>query len=154
MTATAVPRETRAPARASRPVASLDDILLELVDVDDNVRDDVGDLTELQASIAELGLLSPVKVTAQADGRYRLVYGQRRVLACRALGRLKISAIVEPASDVDQVGARRSIEQLAENLQRKDLNPIEEAVALREVLDADPNLTQEALADQLAMSRP
>src|SRR3954469_18759015 len=126
MTATAVPRGTRAPA--PRPLASLDDILLELVDVDDNVRDDVGDLTELQASIAELGLLSPVKVTTQPDGRYRLVYGQRRVLACRALGRLKISAIVEPASDVDQTGARRSIEQLAENLQRKDLNPIEEAV--------------------------
>lgn len=152
MTAPAVPRVTKAPA--PRPVASLDDILLELVDIDDNVRDDVGELTELQASIAELGLLSPVKVTSQSDGRYRLVYGQRRVLACRALGRLRISAIVEPPSDVDHAGARRSIEQLAENLQRKDLNPIEEAVALREVLDADPNLTQEALADQLAMSRP
>src|SRR3954469_18847377 len=75
MTATAVPRGTRAPA--PRPLASLDDILLELVDVDDNVRDDVGDLTELQASIAELGLLSPGKVTTQPDGRYRLVYGQR-----------------------------------------------------------------------------
>jgi ParB/RepB/Spo0J family partition protein len=153
MTAPAtVPRETRTPV--PRPVSSLDDVLLELVDIGDNVRDDVGDLTELTASIAELGLLSPVKVTAQADGRYRLVYGQRRVLACRALGRLRISAIVEPTSDVDAEGPRRSIEQLVENLQREDLNPIEEAVALREVLDGDPSLTQEALADMLAMSRP
>lgn len=148
MTATAVPRGTPA------PVAVLDEILLELVDVDDNVRVDVGDLTELMASIAELGVIQPIKVTAQPNGRYRVVWGQRRVLACRELGRQRIPAIVEPPSTVDVHGARRSIEQLSENLQRKDLNPIEEAVAIREVLDADPKLTQEALADKLGMSRP
>lgn len=151
MTATAVPRETRP---APRPVAAFDDILLELVDIADNVRVDAGELDELAASIAELGVLQPIKVTTQPDGRYRAVYGQRRVLASRQLGRLRIPAIVQPAGDVDAKGARRSIEQLAENLQRKDLNPIEEAVALREVLEATKGLTQEALADKLGMSRP
>lgn len=143
-----VPRETPS------PVATFDEVLLELVDVDDNVRDDVGDLEELKASIHELGILQPIKVTAQPDGRFRVVWGQRRVLACRELGRIRIPAIVEPPSDVDRHGARRSIEQLSENLQRKDLNPIEEAVALREVLDSTKGLTQEALADRLGMSRP
>src|SRR5690349_15886367 len=144
MTAVAAAPVTRV-APTPRPVAILDDILLELVDVAENVRTDPGDLSELMASIAELGVQSPVKGTAQADGRYRLVYGQRRVLASRELGRQRIPAIVEPPSDVDAVGARRSIEQLAENLIRKDLNPIEEAVALREVLDGDPDLSQAEL---------
>lgn len=154
MTAPAVPRGAKPARTVVRPIASLDDILLELIDVDDNVRVDVGELDELAASIHELGVIQPIKVTAQPDGRFRVVWGQRRVLACRQLGRTKIPAIVEPPSDVDHHGARRSIEQLSENLQRKDLNPIEEAVALREVLDADPKLTQEALADKLGMSRP
>jgi ParB/RepB/Spo0J family partition protein len=146
----AVPRGTKAPA----PIATLDEVLLELIDIEDNVRKDVGDLAELAASIHELGVIQAIKVTAQPDGRYRLVYGQRRVLASRKLGRQRIPALIEPPSDVDVHGARRSIEQLSENLQRKDLNPIEEAVALREVLDETPGLTQEALADKLGMSRP
>lgn len=154
MTATAIPRGKTAPARPPRPVVSLDDILLELIDIGDNVRDDVGDLDELAASIAELGVLDPVKVTRQDDGRYRLVWGQRRVLASRKAGQLRIPAIIEPASDIDSKSARRSIEQLSENLQRKDLNPIEEAVALREVLDGNPGLTQAALAQRLGRSAP
>lgn len=142
-------------AKALRPVAVLDDILLELIDVDSNVRGDLGDLSQLTASIAELGVLEPVKVTRQPDGRYRLIMGQRRVAASRLVpGLLRIQALVEPPSDVDEKGARRSIEQLAENLQRKDLNAMEEAVALKDVLDATPGLTQEALADRLGMSRP
>ena len=154
MTASAVSRGTKPTLSVVPPVATFDEVLLELVDVDDNVRADVGDLEELKASVHELGILQPIKVTAQPDGRYRVVWGQRRVLACRELGRLRIPAIVEPPSDVDRHGARRSIEQLSENLQRKDLNPIEEAVALREVLDTTKGLTQEALADKLGMSRP
>jgi ParB/RepB/Spo0J family partition protein len=153
VTAPAVPRGTKAHLSVVPPVSTLDEILLELVDIDDNVRDDIGDLTELKASIHELGVLQAIKVTRQPDGRYRLVWGQRRVLACRELGRTRILAIVEPPSDVDVHGARRSIEQLSENLQRKDLNAIEEAVALREVLHETPGLTQEALADKLGMSR-
>jgi ParB family chromosome partitioning protein len=153
VTAPAVPRGTKPKLTVVSPVATFDEILLELVDVDDNVRTDVGELDELKASIHELGVIQPIKVTAQPSGRYRVVWGQRRVLACRELGRTRIPAIIEPPSDVDRHGARRSIEQLSENLQRKDLNPIEEAIALREVLDSTKGLTQEALADKLGMSR-
>jgi ParB/RepB/Spo0J family partition protein len=144
-----VPRGT-----TPRPVVVLDDILLELIDVGDNVRVDVGELAELAASIAELGVLDPVKVTKQDDGRYRLVWGQRRVLASRIAGKSRIPAIIQPAGEIDAKSALRSIEQLSENLQRKDLNAIEEAIALREVLDANPDLTQAALAKRLGMSAP
>jgi ParB/RepB/Spo0J family partition protein len=123
-----VPRETQ----------RLEEISLDLVDVGANVRVDAGELEELAASIVELGVLQPVKVTPMANGRYRLLWGQRRVLASRQAGKTTIPAIVDIEDDqLADAGARRSIEQLAENLQRKDLNPIEEAVALREVLDAD-----------------
>jgi ParB family chromosome partitioning protein len=145
-----IPRGTNAPP----PVTTLDDVLLELIDIGDNVRVDAGELEELAASIAELGVLDPVKVTSQADGRYRLVWGQRRVLASRQAGKLRIPAIIEPAGAIDEKGGRRSIEQLTENLQRKDLNAIEEAVALREVLDADATLTQTELAKRLGRSAP
>jgi ParB family chromosome partitioning protein len=140
--------------RGTPELGVLEIIELDRIDIGDNVRDDAGDLTELAASILEVGVQQPVKVTRQAKGRYQLVFGQRRVLASREAGLTTIPAIVEAPSDVDQVGARRSIEQLAENLQRKDLNPIEEAVALREVLDADPELTQAELARRLGMSAP
>jgi ParB/RepB/Spo0J family partition protein len=155
VTATVPRGKTRAPALQVLPdPARLEHIPLELIDIDDNVRDDVGDLTELAASIAALGIQQPIKVTAQPDGRYRLVFGQRRVLASRQTNLTTILAIVEAPSDVDQVGVRRSVEQLAENLQRKDLNAIEEAVALREVLAADPKLTQAELARRLGVSAP
>lgn len=152
MTAAAVPRGKPRPVIVPGTQPYLAEIPIGLVDVGDNVRDDVGDLSELKASIEELGLIEPIKVTAQPDGRFRLVVGQRRVTAHRELERTSIRAIVEPAGDVDEPGVTRSIEQLAENLIRKDLNAIEEAVALREVLDADPELTQAELARRLGMS--
>jgi ParB/RepB/Spo0J family partition protein len=145
-----VPRET------PRVEPYLANIVVDRVDVATNVRVDVGDLTELKASIEELGVLEPIVVTEQFGPKgkhgYRLVVGQRRLTACRELGRALIPAIVHPASDVDEPGVRRSIEQLAENLIRKDLNAIEEAVALRAVLDTDPELTQAELARRLGMS--
>lgn len=144
-----IPRET------SPSIGRLEDIPLELVDVGDNVRDDPGDLTELAASIAELGVLEAVGVTLQPTGRYLLRFGQRRFLASRLAKMPTIRAIVTAASaDADKPGARRSIEQLAENLVRKDLNAIEEAVALREVLDSTKGMTQDALAKRLGVSAP
>ena len=133
----------------------LEDVPLDLVDVGDNIRVDPGELDELTASIEELGVLQPVKVTSMANGRYRLLWGQRRVLASRQAGLETIPAIIDAGDDVlADPGPRRSIEQLAENLQRKDLNPIEEAVALRAVLDATPDLTQVELAKRLGRSAP
>lgn len=138
-----------------RPAARLEHLPLASIDVGENVRADPGSLEDLVASIDELGILQPVRaIGPNSTGRYRLVWGQRRYLACIQLGLSTIPALVEASADVDAPGPKRSIEQLAENLQRKDLNPIEEALALRAVLDGDPDLTQEALADKLGRSRP
>jgi ParB family chromosome partitioning protein len=137
------------------PGVRLEHLPLSVIDVGENVRVDPGELAELVASIAEVGVLSPVKaVGPNAAGRYRLVYGQRRYLASSQLGLTHIPALVEASSEADAKGPRRSIEQLVENLQRKDLNPVEEAVALRDVLAADPKLTQVELAKRLGRSAP
>jgi len=118
--------------------ASFTDLPLELVDVGDNVRVEVAELEELAASIAEHGVLQPVKATGpHADGRYLVVWGQRRTLASRMAGRATVPAIVlPPDADVDAHGAARSIEQLVENLHRADLNPIDRARAMRAVVDS------------------
>jgi len=133
---------------------TLVDLPLELIDVGENVRADAGDLEELAANIAELGVLQPIRaIGPDTQGRYRAVWGQRRILASRIAKKTTIPALVQASADADDAGARRSIEQLAENLQRKDLNPIEEAKALRDVLTST-GLTHAALADKLGRSRP
>lgn len=133
----------------------LEQIRVDLIDVGENVRIQPGELDELAASIAELGVLQPVRVVGpHKDGRYRLVWGQRRLLASRQAGLEYIPAITEISADVDAPGAKRSIEQLVENLQRSDLNPIDEGKALRAVLDGDKSLSQSALAKRLGRSEP
>jgi ParB family chromosome partitioning protein len=158
MTALAsIPREKSAAAAEPEPPApSFEQIRVDQVDVGENIRIQPGELDDMAASILEHGVLSPVKVVGpHKDGRYKLVYGQRRLLASRQANLLLIPAIVVPAgADVDHPGAKRSIEQLVENLQRADLNPIDEAKALRQVLDADPELTQDELAKRLGRSAP
>jgi ParB/RepB/Spo0J family partition protein len=135
-----VPRET----------SSLERIPLELIDVGDNVRVHLEGVDELATSITELGVLSPVKVVAMASGRYRLVWGQRRVLAARQAGLSEIPAIVELEDDeLAGPGSRRSIEQLIENVVRADLNPIDRAKAMREVVKA--GMSQADLARTLGL---
>jgi ParB family chromosome partitioning protein len=120
------------------------------IDIGPNVRVDPGELDELATNIQELGILQPVKVR-QAGDRWILIWGQRRVLAARMVGLATVPALIE----VDEkTAAKVSIEQLSENLQKKDLNPIEEAVAMRAVLDGTKGLTQVALARQLGRSEP
>lgn len=140
-------------AAAARNVGTIVELDVDVIDVGSNVRVDPGELEGLAASIRAEGLAQPIKaIGPHADGRYRVVYGQRRLLATKLAGLPTITTIVEPSSDVDEAGARRSIVQLVENLQRADLNPIDEAKAIREVLDADKGLTQRALADKLGRS--
>lgn len=128
---------------------------VELVDVGDNVRttpaEDDPRLLELADSIRELGVLQPIEVRRQGE-RYLLVYGQRRLMASRLAGRPTVPAVV--AGDAsDQDVATRAIVQLVENLQRDDLPPLDAARSIRAVLDADEDLTIEALAKRLGVSR-
>ena len=150
MATAVVPRETppEMALGSTRVVKAID---LDHIDVGPNVRVDPGELQELADSIRELGVLQPIKVRANGSERWVIVWGQRRYLAAKQAGLVSIPAFVD---DSEKTPAKLSIEQLSENLQRKDLNPIEEAVALREVLDADPHLTQAELAKRLGRSAP
>ena len=127
----------------------LHEIPLDAIDIGSNVRTDVGDVTELAASIETHGLLSPIRVAESEAGRYELVYGQRRLAAARHIGLPAIPAIV----DGEQLNAQaRTVEQLLENLQREDLNALDTARAYRELLDH--GLTQRELAEQIGVSQP
>jgi ParB family chromosome partitioning protein len=104
-------------------------------------------LDELKASIAEYGVLVPVIVRRRGDG-YELIAGERRWRACAALQRATIPAIVRASDD------RQTLElAIVENLQREDLNPLEEAAGFAHLLD-EYGLTQDELARRLGKSRP
>lgn len=108
---------------------------------------DERDLADLAASIAELGLLQPVLVRRVDPSGYELVAGERRWRAAQEAGLERVPALVIEADD------RGSLERaLVENVQRTDLNPIEEAAAYKQLLD-EGSLTQEALGNRLGRNR-
>lgn len=103
-------------------------------------------LEELAGSIAEVGLLQPVVVTATEDG-YELVMGERRWRASQRAGLSEIPAIVRATEAEDLLR-----DALLENLHRVELNPIEEAAAYQQLLD-DFGCTQEELSGRIKRSR-
>ena len=103
-------------------------------------------LEELADSIRQFGVLQPILVQKKG-GRYEIIAGERRWRACRKAGLMEIPAIVREYSD------RETLElSLIENIQREDLNPIEEARAFRRLLD-EFGLRQEDLAARVSKSR-
>jgi ParB family chromosome partitioning protein len=104
-------------------------------------------IVELAQSIAEKGLIQPIVVRQSGDA-YELVIGERRL---RAVQYLKLEQI--PAIIYDQISKRETMEMaLIENIQREDLNPIEEAGAFR-VLLQEYGLSQEDLASRVGRDR-
>lgn len=113
---------------------------------------DPGALDELRQSISELGVLVPIIVRARParDGvaSYELIAGERRWRAATAAKLATIPAIVRDADD------RASMEfAVVENLQRQDLDPLEEAMGYQHLID-EYRFTQERLAERLGKSRP
>jgi ParB family transcriptional regulator, chromosome partitioning protein len=105
-------------------------------------------LGELAASIAVHGVLQPIIVRAAPDGGYVLIAGERRLRAAKLAGLQTIPAVVRETE-----GDETSLElALIENLQREDLNPIETALAYRELIDRF-SLTHDAVARQVGKSR-
>jgi ParB family chromosome partitioning protein len=104
-------------------------------------------LAELAASIAEHGVMQPVVVRPIAEERYQLIIGERRWRASQRAGLEKIPALVR---DVDDLASSEMM--LVENLQREDLNPLEEANAYRRLTE-DFQLTQEEIARRVGKSR-
>ncbi len=108
---------------------------------------DAATLGELKTSIAEYGVLVPI-IVRRRDNGYELIAGERRWRACAALMRATIPAIVRASDD------RQTLEfAIVENLQRENLNPLEEAAGFQYLVD-EYGLTQEELARRLGKSRP
>jgi ParB family transcriptional regulator, chromosome partitioning protein len=108
---------------------------------------DEQELEDLAQSIREHGLLQPVLVSQRRDGTFQLITGERRWRAAQLAGMPSVPAMVKEATP------QASLEMaLVENIQRRDLNPLEEAHAFRQLID-EHGLTQEKLGQRIGKSR-
>jgi ParB family chromosome partitioning protein len=110
-------------------------------------RFDDGTLSELAASIKEVGILQPIVVRRSGEGAYELVAGERRLRAAKLAGLATVPVVLRDSHDSELLR-----EALIENIHREDLNPIELAEAFRQLLE-ELGLKQEALADRVGVSR-
>ncbi len=150
---TAAQPEPQAAAPAEQPKAETDAVRALPIRLIDPNRDqprrsfDEAALKELAASIRAVGVLQPI-IVAPAGRRYTIIAGERRYRASRMAELEEIPAIVR-----DWDSQRRLEAALVENLQRDDLNPMEEAAGVRRLMD-EAGLTQEKAAERLGKSRP
>lgn len=129
-----------------------DYIEVKLIDVEPNKDQprksfDPDALDELAASIKEHGLLQPIVVKPLMGGTYRIIAGERRWRACRKAGLERVPVIVKDLSEQEVMEVA-----LIENLQRQDLNPVEEALGYKNLID-NFHLTQEEVALRVGKSR-
>lgn len=105
-------------------------------------------LEELADSIREVGIIQPLIVRSIADGGYQIVAGERRWRAAQLAGLLEVPAVIRELTD-------REVAELAliENLQREDLNAVEEAEGYRHLVE-EYGMTQEQVAERVGKSRP
>lgn len=104
-------------------------------------------LKDLAESIREHGVVQPIIVTKLSDGRYELIAGERRLRASKLIGNAEIPAIIREANNQEKLELA-----IIENVQRHDLNPIEEAKAYKRLYN-EFNLTQEDVAQKLGKNR-
>lgn len=104
-------------------------------------------LEELVNSIKEFGILEPLIVSPLANRQYKLVAGERRLRAAKILNLTKVPVIVRTVSEQQRLEI-----SVIENVQRRDLTPLEEATAYKKLID-EFNLTQEDLAKKVSKSR-
>ena len=105
-------------------------------------------LAELSASIAQHGVLQPLLVRPMSGGGYQIVAGERRYRASRMAGLTELPAVIRELSDKEAAQLA-----LIENLQREDLNPMEEALGYQKLMESY-GLTQEETAHIVNKSRP
>lgn len=105
-------------------------------------------LSELADSIAQHGILQPLVVRPMSNGTYQLVAGERRWRAARIAGLTEVPVIIKELTDEETIEIA-----MVENLQREDLNPLEEALGYRYMMD-ELKITQEEAAEKVGKSRP
>lgn len=106
------------------------------------------ELGELVQSIKEHGILQPLLVRERADGGYELIAGERRLRAAVIAGLATVPALVRAATDQEKLEIA-----LIENIQREDLNPLEEAFAYARLVE-EFGMSQQDVADKVGKSRP
>ena len=134
-------------------IASTSAVKLKIMDIEPN-RDqprkifDEDALAELADSIAKHGVIQPLLVRPMPDGSYQLVAGDRRWRASRMAGLTEVPVVIKELSDDEAMALA-----LIENLQREDLNAIEEAQGIKALMDT-LSLTQDEAAERVGKSRP
>lgn len=134
-------------------IASTSAVKLKIMDIEPN-RDqprkifDEDALAELADSIAKHGVIQPLLVRPMPDGSYQLVAGERRWRASRMAGLTEVPVVIKELSDDGAMALA-----LIENLQREDLNAIEEAQGIKALMDT-LSLTQDEAAERVGKSRP
>ncbi len=139
---------------AKKPLETGDGLVvtLKIVDIEPNKDQprtsfDEEALNELTESIAEHGVITPIIVTKSDNGFYKIVAGERRWRASKKAGLKEIPAIVRELSEMQTQEIA-----LIENLQRQNLNPVEEAMGFKRLMD-EFSLSQEEVAKKLGKSR-
>ncbi len=133
--------------------SSVQPMKLNLMDIEPNKEQarkifDEAALSELADSIAQHGVLQPLLVRPLLGGGYQLIAGERRWRASRMAGLTQVPVIIKELTDDEA-----AVISLIENLQREDLNPVEEAFGFSSLIK-DFNLTQEEAAQRVGKSRP
>lgn len=134
-------------------ITSTSAVKLKTMDIEPN-RDqprkifDEDALAELADSIAKHGVIQPLLVRPMPDGSYQLVAGERRWRASRMAGLTEVPVVIKELSDDEAMALA-----LIENLQREDLNAIEEAQGIKALMDT-LSLTQDEAAERVGKSRP
>ena len=128
-------------------------VKLKIMDIEPNrgqPRKDFAEdaLAELADSIAKYGVLQPLLVRPYGENSYQLIAGERRWRAARMAGLTEVPVVIRELTDEEAAALA-----LIENLQREDLNPVEEAFGFRKLME-DFSLTQEEAAEKVGKSRP
>ena len=145
-----IPEAPMAPPPADAPVTELDIEALAPNDLQPRLQMDDARLDELAASIRSHGVIQPIVVRKAGDG-YRIIAGERRWRAAKRAGLTRVPVVFK---DVGGERASQDLLELAliENIQREDLNPIDEAKAYRRLAD-EFHLTQDAIAGAVGKDR-
>ncbi|MDY3987988.1 MAG: ParB/RepB/Spo0J family partition protein [Massilioclostridium sp.] len=126
---------------------------MKLTDIEPNKNQprktfDEAALTTLADSIRQHGVIQPLVVRPLSTGGYQIIAGERRWRACRMLGLAEVPVLIKEMDDKQVMEVA-----LIENLQREDLNPIEEALGYKQLMD-EYDLTQDQVATRVGKSRP
>jgi ParB family chromosome partitioning protein len=139
--------ETPSTKASNNSVAEIDLSLIDANPYQPRTIFDEEALNELAASIKEIGIIQPITLCVEENGRYKLISGERRLRASKLVGLQKLPAYIRKADDQSMLEMA-----LVENIQREDLDAIEVAISYQRLMD-ECSLTQELLSQRVGKKR-